>query len=109
MLLLLSATAGAQVLAAADPRAENFPISSNAPILLTNIQQVATLNEEALRRGGYEATVQGTIIYIPQQSMRLYLQDGANAMYAEFTNSVVDYEVGQRVELTGRVKSGWFV
>jgi Osmosensitive K+ channel histidine kinase len=110
MLLLLSATAGAQMLAAAESQAENPLISSNPPmLLLTNIQQVAALSDETMRHGSYEATVQGTIIYIPQQSMRLYLQDGANALYADFTNSVTDYAVGQRVELTGRVKTGWFV
>jgi signal transduction histidine kinase len=107
MLLLLCATAGAQVLATAE--AENPLLTSNAPVLLTNMQQVAALNEEALRRGGYEGTVQGTIIYVPQQAMRLYLQDGANAMYADFTNSVTDYKVGQRVEMTGRIRGGWFV
>jgi signal transduction histidine kinase len=109
MLLLLFATAGAQVLAAAESQIEISPGSSNAPVSLTNIEQVAALSDEALRRGDYEATVQGTIIYVPQQAMRLYLQDGANAMYADFTNSVADYKAGQRVELTGRIKSGWFV
>jgi signal transduction histidine kinase len=109
MLLLLSATAGAQVLATASPQTENPIPSSNAPVVLTNIQQIAALSDEALRRGGYEATVQGTIIYVPQQAMRLYLQDGTNAMYADFNGPVADYKAGQRVELTGRIKGGWFV
>src|SRR5262249_35115229 len=71
--------------------------------------QIAALSDEALRRGGDEATVQGTIIYVPQQAMRLYLQDGTKAMYADFNSPVADYKAGQRVELTGRIKSGWFV
>lgn len=77
--------------------------------MLTNLAQVVTLSEEALRRGNQEARVQGVVTYVPPQGTRLYLQEGAHAIYADFTNSVAAYRPGDRVELAGPVRRGFLV
>src|SRR5262245_15815426 len=88
--------------------AAQSPAQSAFP-LLTNLQQVVTLSDDALRDGQHEARVQAVITYIPQQRNRIYVQDGTNASYADFTNTVSGCNPGDLVELAGPVKRGYLV
>jgi signal transduction histidine kinase len=73
-----------------------------APILLTNVEQVVMLPSTALASNRYEAKVQGVVTYVSTASSRIYVQDGEKSLMATL-NSVREFQMGQRVEVTGSV------
>jgi hypothetical protein len=77
--------------------------------VLTNIPQVLALSEDALRSGQHEVRIHGVITYIPPGRSRLYIQDGTNAIYADFANALSNCAPGDVVEVAGPVKRGYLV
>ncbi len=92
---------GFAVFLATNSHSHGQAASESAAALMTNLAQVCALSDDALRYSNYQARVQGVISYIPPQGDRINFQDGPNAIYADFTNSVSSHEAGERIELSG--------
>src|SRR5262245_3640087 len=79
---------------------------TNSPVLLTNIQQVVTLDTNTLASALHRARVRGVIIYVSAPTRRLYVQDGDECVQANLTNSVRGFHPGQVVQVEGSIVAG---
>lgn len=84
--------------------------SPTAPaVLLTNLQQVLALSNEALSKTNYAVRARAVITYVPPQSSRLYIQDGDAATYLDAAESTNERKAGEIVEFNGSVQRGFLV
>ena len=74
-------------------------------VLLTNIEQVVSLDTNALASAPHEARVRGVIIYVSIVAQRIYIQDGARGVQVIMAGPATNYHVGQFVEVSGAVAS----
>jgi signal transduction histidine kinase len=73
-----------------------------APTLVTNIQQVVSM-DPSLLASRPEARVRGVITYVSNLARRFYVQADTNALQVNVAGPVTDYHVGQYVEVTGGI------
>ena len=75
----------------------------NAPITLTNLQQVSNLTNE-LASAHYQAHVRALVVHVWAATRRIYLQEGGRGLEVGLPSSASPYRPGQMVEVTGTVQ-----
>ena len=77
---------------------------TNAPLLLTNAQQIAALGTN-IPAGRYQAHLQAIVIYV-SSTRRVYAQDGENGLQVNLTGTNQPIRVGDKIDVIGAVMGG---
>jgi signal transduction histidine kinase len=79
-------------------------LSTNAPVLLTNAQQLVTLGTN-IPAGSYQARLQAVVIYV-SSARRIYAQDGEHGLQVNLTGTNPPIRIGHKIEVIGNVIGG---
>lgn len=79
---------------------------ATAALLLTNLEQVVTLDPVLASSNRYSARVSGVVTYVSELTTRIFLQEGDRGIQVTLAASNRGFRAGQRVEATGAVEPG---